>query len=311
MKRLIFFIAIIIISGVSPLFGGEIIIPKFVKTQKAEIHLGDIAQIRGCNNDWKDILLAHIGTPGSTIELPAGYIKARLKLKGVPVEKLKMNIPKEVKIERQAIRISKKDLIAMTRHCIKRNNPWGKRLKIIQINPTNSMILPKGKLSYSCLLSSSPLGSFSLPIIFKVNGHIAARTWVMVKTRLTISVVASAYPIQRGEILTQDKLRVVKKEVSKLPAGIFLNKNDLIGKRAKINIAANRIIYRNMVEIPPIIKRGQRVTIIAESNSLKVTAPGKAKEDGRLGEIIKVENLLSRKIITGKVVDSQTIRVKF
>ena len=311
MKRLTFIIAIFIICVASHLFAGEITIPGFIKTHKAEIRLGDIAQLKGCNDHWKDILLAHIVRPGATIELPAGYIKARLKLKGVPVERLKLNIPEVVKIERKAIKITKRDLIAMTRHCIKSNNPWGNRLRITQIRPQNDIMLPQGKLSYSCQLENSPLGSFSLPIIFKVNGHIAARTWVMVKTSLITPIVVSAYPIQRGEIITKDKLRIIKKDLSGLPAGIFFNKNALIGKRAKVNIGANRIIYKNMVEIPPVIKRGQRVMIIAESDSLKVTVPGKAKENGRIGDIIKVQNLLSKKVVVGKVVSDQTVRVKF
>jgi len=269
MKRLTIFIAIFIILGVSPLFGGEIMVPQFIETHKEKIYLGDIAQLKGCDSEWKDILLAHINTPGTTIELPAGYIKARLKLKGVPVEKLKLNIPEVVKIKREAIRISKKDLIAIAKHCIKENNPWGNRLKIMQLRARNDLVLPKGKLSYSCQLEGSPLGSFSVPIIFKVNGEIVARTWVMTKTKLTTPIIVSAYPIRRGEMITKDKIREIRKDVSRLPAGIFFNKNELIGKRAKINIGANKIIYKNMVEIPPVIKRGQRVIIIAESDNLK------------------------------------------
>ncbi|RLB12732.1 MAG: flagella basal body P-ring formation protein FlgA [Deltaproteobacteria bacterium] len=310
MKRIIL-IAIFIMLGVPPLFGGEIIFHRFINTSKEKIRLGDVARIKGCNSDWKDILLAHINTPGTTIELPAGYIKARLKLNGVPVEGLRLHIPEVVKIKRQAIRISKKDLIAITRRCIMENNPWGNKLKIIQIRPTNDLILPKGRLSYSCQLNGSPLGSFSVPIIFKVNGRIVSRTWVMAKTSLITPVIISACPIRRGEMITRDKIRIIKRDVSRLLAGIFFNKEAVIGKRARINIGADKVIYKNMVEIPPVIRRGQRVTIVAESESLKITAPGKAKQDGRLGDIIKVENLLSKKVIVGKVVDNQTIKVKF
>lgn len=310
MKRSIY-ILVLFVFIVSPLLGAEITIPKLIKTSKEKIILGDIAQLRGCDPAWKEILLAHIMTPGAIVELPSGYIKARLKLKGVPIEKIKLNIPETVKIKREAIRISKKDLIAIAKHCIQKNNPWGKRLRIIDIKAKNGLLLPKGRLTYSCQLFSSPLGSFSIPIVFKVNGEIAARTWVMAKTRLVVPIVVSAYPIRRGEIITKDKIRIIKKDVSRPLAGIFTKEEALLGKRAKINIGANRIIYKNMVEIPPLIKRGQRVTIVAESYSLRVTAPGKAKEDGRLGDIIKVENLISKKVIMGKVVDSQTIRVEF
>jgi len=295
----------------SSLFGAEITIPKLIKTSKEKIILGDIAQLKGCDPAWKSILLAYIIKPGSSVELPLDYIKARLKLKGVPVEKIKLNIPEIVKIKREAIRISKNDLIAIARHCIQKNNPWGRRLRIVDIKAKDELLLPKGTLTYSCQLFGSALGSFSVPIVFKVNGEVAARTWVMAKTRLIIPIVISACPIRRGETITRDKIKVIKKDVSRLPAGIFTKPDDLLGKRARVNIGMNRIIYKSMVEIPPLIKRGQRVTIVAESCSLKVTAPGRAKEDGRLGDIIRVENLISKKTIMGKVVDSQTVKVEF
>ncbi len=312
MKRAIYIMLIILIFGAPPLLGAEIkIVKSIINTNKEKIYLKDIAQLRGCSSKWKHILLAHISSPGSSIQLPEGYIKARLKLKGVPIEKIKLVIPKIVKIKREATRITERDLMAIAKHCVEENNPWGKRLKIITIKAKNEILLPKGRLSYSCQLFTSPIGDFSIPIIFKVNGEIVSRTWVMVKTKLIAPIIVSAYPIRRGELITKDKIKVVKKDITRLPAGVFTNKSEVVGKRAKINIGINRVIYKNMVEIPPIIRRGQRVVIVAESDNLKVTAPGKAKENGRLGDIIKVENILSKKIITGKVVDSQTVKVKF
>jgi len=306
--RRIFLIIAILLWG-SCLCRAEISVLKFVKTPKEKVCFGDIA--KGVDPKWKDIVLVHITTPDSSVELPAGYIRARLRLKGVPVDKLNIKIPDVVKVKREGIRISRKDLEAIARHCIKRNNPWGRDLKIVEIKATKEVLLPKGKISYWCQLNGSPVGNFSVPIIFKLNGEIVSRTWVMAKTRLVIPVVVAKYPIKRGEIITSEKLKIVKKDISALPKGMFVKKEEVIGKKAKTNISVGRIIYKAMVEVPPVIKRGQRVMIVAESDTLKVTAPGMAKQDGRVGEVIKVENLLSKKIVSGTVVDSQTVRVKF
>ncbi len=311
MKRMASFIMFFLLIWSSALFGAEIKVPKFIKTTKEKICLGDIVQGAKIDPAWKGIVLAHITSPGSTIELPASYIKARLRLKGVPVDKIKIKLPEVVKIKREGIRITKKDLEAIAKRCIRQNNPWGNRLKILKITATKDLILPKGRLSYSCQMMSSPLGNFSVPIIFRVDGKIVSRTWVVVKTRLVTPVVVARYPIRRGEIITKDKLKIVKKDITRLPKGIFLSKAPLVGKRAKINISVGRIIYKNMVEIPPVIKRGQRVTIVAESDTLKVSAPGVAKENGRIGDLIKVQNILSKKIVVGKVVDAQTVKVRF
>jgi len=310
MKRIVFTIFVLLIWG-SALFGAEIKVSKFIKTTKEKICLGDIVQGKGIDPAWRGIVLAHITSPGSTIELPASYIKARLRLKGVPVDRIKIKLPEVVKIKREGIRITKKDLEAIAKRCIKKNNPWGSRLRILKVKATKDLILPKGKLSYSCQMINSPLGNFSVPIIFRLNGEIISKTWVMAKTRLVTPVVVARYPIMRGEIITKDKLKIIKRDITGLPEGIFLSKDLLVGKRAKINIGIGKIIYKNMVEIPPAVKRGQRVLIVAESDTLRVTAPGVAKENGRIGDLIKVQNLLSKKVVVGKVMDAQTVKVRF
>lgn len=307
MKRIFLITAILLWS--SFLCRAEITVFKFVKTSKEKVCFGDIA--KGVDPKWKDIVLVHITTPGSSVELPAGYIRARLRLKGIPVDRLNIKIPDVVKIKREGIKISKKDLEAIAIRCIKRNNPWGKNLKITEVKAIKDVLLPKGKISYWCQLNRSPVGSFSVPIIFRLNGEIVSRTWVMAKTRLVIPVVVARYPIRRGEIITEEKLRIIKKDISAIPKGMFVKKEEVIGKRAKTNISVGRIIYKTMVEVPPVIKRGQRVRIVAESDTLKVTAPGVAKQDGRVGDVIKVQNLISKKIVSGIVVDSQTVKVNF
>jgi len=313
MKREVLIAIGIIFLGYALSFGAEIRIPNFVKTNKEKVCLKDIAYIKGNleNPEWKNIVLVHITTPDTTIELPAGYIRARLRLNGMPLNKINLKIPKVVRIKREGIRITERDLEEIARHCIKENNPWGKGLHILNIRAIKSILLPKGKISYSCQLLRSPIGNFSVPIIFFVNGKIADRTWVMAKTRLFIPVVVARLPIRRGEIITEDKLRLMRKYIRNSFNDFFTRKRDILGKRAKTNIGVGEIIYRDMVEVPPVIRRGERITIVAESDTLKITAPGIAKQDGRIGEIIRVQNLLSKKIITGSVLNDHTVKVNF
>ena len=51
--------------------------------------------------------------------------------------------------------------------------------------------------------------------------------------------------------------------------------------------------------------------MIAESDVLKVAAKGIAKENGAVGDRIRVMNLQSKKIIYAQVLDEQTVHVEF
>ena len=66
-----------------------------------------------------------------------------------------------------------------------------------------------------------------------------------------------------------------------------------------------------MVEKAPIVNRGDMVTILAESGDLKVTVPGMVLERGYLGEVIRVQNFMSKRRIYARVINSPTVMVDF
>lgn len=69
--------------------------------------------------------------------------------------------------------------------------------------------------------------------------------------------------------------------------------NDLsqvVGQRAKRVIPAGAVIDAGVLEAVPLILRGQLVTLVSEVGGVRVVTAGKAAEDGRLGEVIRVRS---------------------
>ncbi|MBN9517528.1 flagellar basal body P-ring formation protein FlgA [bacterium] len=52
---------------------------------------------------------------------------------------------------------------------------------------------------------------------------------------------------------------------------------------------------------PPVVRARQRVTMTARVGALVVTAAGESHQDGRVGEVIRVENVDSRKVLRARV----------
>ncbi len=71
------------------------------------------------------------------------------------------------------------------------------------------------------------------------------------------------------------------------------------------------VFRTDIVERPPMVKRNDRVSIVAESEALRITAAGEVKESGCRGDRVKVVNLNSNKEIIARVLDPQTVRVEF
>ena len=61
-----------------------------------------------------------------------------------------------------------------------------------------------------------------------------------------------------------------------------------------------------MLEKSPIVDRGDVVTILAESDGLRVTVPGRILERGYSGELVRVENIMSKKQVYARVTDHST-----
>jgi flagella basal body P-ring formation protein FlgA len=86
---------------------------------------------------------------------------------------------------------------------------------------------------------------------------------------------------------------------------------DIVGRTLKKDVTAGTVITYSMLDDPVVIQKGEIVNIVAENKKLMVQAKGKAMEKGRVGDSIRVKNTLSEKEIFGKVVDDNTILVKF
>jgi flagella basal body P-ring formation protein FlgA len=86
---------------------------------------------------------------------------------------------------------------------------------------------------------------------------------------------------------------------------------DVVGKRMKHAVKAGTVLLANMVEEPPLIEKGDRVTVVAQSPCLIVTVPGIAQGKGGAGDYIRVRNSMSKKDIVGCIIDASTVRVKF
>jgi flagella basal body P-ring formation protein FlgA len=66
-----------------------------------------------------------------------------------------------------------------------------------------------------------------------------------------------------------------------------------------------------MLEVPPMVRKGDRVTLVVENTHFRITCVGEVKEEGRAGDRIKVTNISSKREVYGRVLDRYTVLVDF
>ncbi len=121
-------------------------------------------------------------------------------------------------------------------------------------------------------------------------------------------VVVAATNLSRGHIIAIGDLIVEEREFrSGQPDP--RSPEDFVGLRTSRYITSGTTLTNLNVETGPVIERGAQVTILVRTASLVVSAPGVARSSGGLGEFISVENTLSRQVVTGEIIDGQTVEV--
>lgn len=155
--------------------------------------------------------------------------------------------------------------------------------------------------------SREPIGSATLGVRctqpqwkVHVRVHVKAFTEVLVASR----------PLARNSNISKDDLQFVRQDISRYPAGVFTETDHLIGMTAKRSIRHDAVITPRMVKPKRLVNRGDIISIIAESNGLKIRTSGEALMDGHQGQVIQVKNNRSGRKISAEVIARSTVRVK-
>jgi flagella basal body P-ring formation protein FlgA len=88
-----------------------------------------------------------------------------------------------------------------------------------------------------------------------------------------------------------------------------LDPQNLLGMQLTRAIAAGAPITGANVETLPVVRRGQKVKMFIESGTLHLTATGLAHSDGKLDQMIKIQNINSNKTVHGRVTGPGIVEV--
>lgn len=284
-----------------------------------EIRLGGIARIDGGDavlvRKLENVILGRSPLPGKTRTLDAALLISRLRQSGVDPEELDLQIPTEVVLRREAVTIERDRIEQIVREFLQQRTSGrpGGVILIKDIRVSEAVQLPKGPLStqVSVPKNSELAGSVPVQVIFKVEPDFERRVWVTASLEQRVKVVVARRPLGRFKPIEADDVELAMLDVAGLPADRIDDPEVAIGKRTRRAVDSGAVLRPDLLELPPLVKRGDRVRIIAESSGLRISAFGQAKQKGAQGEMIPVVNLDSNKVIHARVVDSHTVRIEF
>ena len=173
--------------------------------------------------------------------------------------------------------------------------------------------VPAGTVSFKLFQKGRTRLQGYVKLIAEVNVNGQVKNEVLLSGYIDVfeSVVCTSRNLKRGEVIEKDDVYLAKRNVSRLSQKVITHIDKAGGLRAKHNIKADTCLKEWMLEKTPVVERGDIITIFAESGDLKVTVPGRVLMKGCTGDLIKVQNLMSKKDIYAKVVNNSTVMVEF
>ena len=135
------------------------------------------------------------------------------------------------------------------------------------------------------------------------------RVHVPVEVSVFGSVVTSARALARGTILSPGDLSVSEQPLGPLGHGYFADPANVVGQRLKRPLAPGSVVTPAQLETPAVIRRGQNVTIVANTGGIAVKMNGTAEENGAIGQVIDIRNTSSGRRVQGVVRSSRAVEI--
>lgn len=279
-----------------------------------EVKLGDVAELSGGDERWvkelRSIRLCSAPLPGRSRELDRPYLEKRLAQNAVDLSHLSFSGAGKVIVQTAWAEITGAQIQAAVEERVYQRLP--REDVILEFrNLAQKVILPQGKVALRAAPADDlPLkGNRVVYVEIFVGGLRCKRIPVSLKVRTFGEVLLCRRKVDRHHVFTAEDLIVERRETTTLPDDVNLEIGDVVGKRTKAFIQSGRVIRRGMIEQPPVLHRGDLVTVRVSLKAIFITMEGEARADGRPGEIIPVRNIRSRREISAEVVDSKTVIV--
>lgn len=285
-----------------------------VAVNSSKIHLADIADITPTSETGAlgQINIAAAPQLGQIKTLETAPILATLHHNPLAKDVVWQGSA-QVMVLRQTTRIKKAQLLEIVENYIHQNKdniPEGE-VRFTALRVPKEILLPRGEVSWQVLPSRPEIvNSSSFSIDFLVDGKPVKTCHVRGKLEILYPVAVALDNIKRGQPITEASIGFMQKDVTQLRHPIF-SAQDVVGMLAKRTLKKGRAINYEHITFPPVIAEGELVKIFATKGNLKITTNGIAKGSGLTGEIIRVKNITSNKLIYARVDAPGRVSVEF
>jgi flagella basal body P-ring formation protein FlgA len=277
--------------------------------------LGEIADITGSDKAMAAQLAAvEIGTsplPGLSRLLYPGDITVHLRASHLESKRVEVVAPPVIRVSRAGHDVAADEI---TRAAIAAAQAAIKDLPNATLEPVQAadkITVPAGKVQIlaGAYRGSPEQGTLYVPVSLTVDGKAVQVVEIPLRVHRKAMALIANRTIEPHEILSAADVSLAPVD---LPPGFtqpVVELQEAIGKRATRRLSANLPISATALETPPAISANDRITIEYAFGSIRITAPGLARQSGAIGDTIRVYAPDTQKEVDAVILNSRTVRI--
>lgn len=133
--------------------------------------------------------------------------------------------------------------------------------------------------------------------------------YVPVSIEVELPVLVLQRPLGRDARVTEADVQLQTRRVAGTASSFVSDAAQLKGRHLKRPLSAGSPLTMDALVVDVLVRRGQQVTLLAQSGSIEIRAQGHALNDGGIRDRIRVQNSHSLKVVEGVIENAGTVRV--
>ena len=322
MKRIFFNLSLIL----SIVFCGSAVnsaVVKVVLRAESELRpscavaVKDIARVEGPKEAARkagDVNVAISPAPGQRRTIYSNFIRARLNSNKLGVG---VNVvgPETVSVVGKCVKIRPQQLTEeATNYVLSLLPKDGNRTYDVSVqrNPREIVAASGENVRISPRLYSNSIhpGVNTVALDVEVDGKIVATTSLVMQIKTAAEVLVATDTIPTGQPLNEQNTVRERRDISRTTDPLIMeNIDENIDWVAKRVISAGSTIKSSDVKLPSDIRKGDSVSLVVKCGKVTLQTSAEARQDGRIGDTIRVLSAVSKEDVKAKVVGPGMVEI--
>ncbi|GAX59808.1 flagellar basal body P-ring protein [Candidatus Scalindua japonica] len=284
------------------------------------ITVSDISTVTGDDPGLvKKVMGIEIGnTPGANCErrIDLNFIRMRLISSNVNIENVTFTNSQSTLVSVESTKIKGLEIVQKAKEYLLEFLPMDDRETTVEVGrvPTDQWVPSKrDNIDFFITLvdTTKDRGKIELIVSASSEGKRFFKVPVYFNVRVFEFVAVAKKKIRRNQSLTKENVILTRRETTRTRGMSFSSIDDLKGMITTTSVQPRIILTEHMVETPPTLKQGSIVKLIVKKSGFKIVTKGLAQQTGYKGDVIKVRNINSKKIIYGQIINHDSVQVIF